>query len=57
MDVRKIQLPREIHTGAGIIEETGTICRNLRLEGKVMVVTGPNTLKIAGESAIDSLQN
>jgi len=57
MDVRKIQLPREIHTGAGIIEETGTICRNMRLEGKVMVVTGPNTLKIAGESAIESLQN
>ena len=23
MDVRKIQLPREIHTGAGLIEETG----------------------------------
>jgi glycerol-1-phosphate dehydrogenase [NAD(P)+] len=56
MDVRKIQLPREIHTGAGVIEETGTICKNLRLEGRVLVVTGPNTLKIAGEAVIDSLE-
>jgi len=39
MDVRKIQLPREIHTGAGVIQETGTICKELRLDGNVMVVT------------------
>src|SRR5664279_2952472 len=57
MDVRKIQLPREIHTGAGVINETGIICKDLRLEGKVLVVTGPNTRKIAGEAAIDSLLN
>ncbi len=55
MDVRKIQLPREIHTGAGVINETGIICKDLRLEGKVLVVTGPNTRNIAGEAAIDSL--
>ena len=46
MDFRKIQLPREIHTGAGIIESTGSICKDLMFEGKVLVVTGPNTLKI-----------
>ena len=57
MDVRKIQLPREIHTGAGVIEETGTICKELRLEGKVLVVTGPTTRHIAGEAVIDSLQS
>lgn len=57
MDVRKIQLPREIHTGAGVIEETGTICKELRLDGNVMVVTGPKTAKIAGETVIESLQN
>ncbi len=56
MDVRKIQLPREIHTGAGVIEETGDICKNLRLEGKVLVVSGPKTRKIAGEAVIDSLR-
>ncbi len=57
MDFRKIQLPREIHTGPGIINETGTICRDLRFKGKVLVVTGSNTLKIGGEAAVDSLQN
>lgn len=57
MDFRKIQLPREIHTGAGVIENTGSICRDLMFEGKVLVVTGPNTLKIGGERVIESLQN
>lgn len=57
MDFRKIQLPREIHTGAGIIENTGSICKDLMLKGKVLVVSGPNTLKIGGEKAIESLQN
>ncbi len=55
MDVRKIQLPREIHTGAGVIGETGKICRNLRLAGNVMVVTGPKTRNIAGGAVIESL--
>lgn len=57
MDSRKIQLPREIHTGPGIINETGRICHDLRFKGKVLVVTGSNTLKIGGEAALDSLQN
>lgn len=57
MNSRKIQLPREIHTGAGIIENTGSICKDLMFEGNVLVVSGPNTLKIGGEKAIESLQN
>ncbi|MBM4240071.1 MAG: NAD(P)-dependent glycerol-1-phosphate dehydrogenase [Euryarchaeota archaeon] len=55
MDTKKIQLPREIHTGAGVIKKTGAICKDLRFEGKVLVVSGPNTLKIGGEYAIESL--
>jgi len=55
MEYRKIQLPREIHTGPGIIEETGAICRDLRFKGKVLVVTGTNTYKIGGEDVIRSL--
>ncbi|MGF7118433.1 NAD(P)-dependent glycerol-1-phosphate dehydrogenase [Methanobacterium oryzae] len=57
MDFRKIQLPREIHTGAGIIENTGSICKDLMFKGKALVITGPNTLKIGGEKVIESLQN
>lgn len=57
MDFRKIQLPREIHTGAGIINNTGSICKDLMFKGNVLVVTGPNTLKIGGEKAIESLED
>lgn len=56
MDSKKIQLPREVHTGAGVINKTGTICRDLRFEGNVLVVSGPKTLSIGGEKAIDSLE-
>jgi len=57
MEFRKIQLPREVHTGPGIIKKTGAICDDLRFKGKVLVVSGSNTLKIGGEYAIESLQN
>lgn len=57
MDFRQVQLPREMHTGAGVIENTGSICRNLMFKGSALVVTGPNTLKIGGEKVIESLQN
>lgn len=56
MDPKKIQLPREIHTGAGVINKTGTICRNLRFEDNILVVSGPKTLRIGGKKAIDSLE-
>lgn len=57
MDAKKIQLPREIHTGAGVINKTGAICKDLRFSGDVLVVTGPKTLKIGGEKANESLQD
>ncbi len=56
MDAKKIQFPREIHTGPGVIKKTGEICRDLRFKGKALVVTGPKTLKIGGETAIQSLE-
>lgn len=56
MDFKKVKLPREIHTGPGIIRNTGAICRDLRFKGKVLVVSGPKTLKMGGEGAIASLQ-
>lgn len=56
MDAKKIQLPREIYTGPGIIRKTGEICRDLRFKGDVLVVSGPETFKIGGEAAIESLE-
>jgi glycerol-1-phosphate dehydrogenase [NAD(P)+] len=57
MDFKRVLLPREMHTGAGVIKQTGSICQDLRLKGKLLVVTGPKTLKIGGESVIKSLHD
>lgn len=56
MNHRKIQLPREIFTGPGIIKDTGAICHDLRFKGKVLVVSGSHTYRIGGEDVIMSLQ-
>ena len=57
MDFNRVKLPREIHSGPGVIIETGSICKDLKLKGKVLVASGPKTMKIAGEKAISSLQD
>ncbi|MDR2967095.1 MAG: NAD(P)-dependent glycerol-1-phosphate dehydrogenase [Methanobacteriaceae archaeon] len=57
MDSKKIQMPREVHIGPGIIDNTGRICKDLRFSGNTLVVTGPNTLKIGGNKVIESLEN
>lgn len=57
MDSKKIQMPREVHIGPGVIDNTGTICKDLRFSGNTLVVTGPNTLKIGGEKVIESLES
>lgn len=57
MDFNRVKLPREIHSGPGVIKETGSICRDLKLIGKVLVASGPKTMKIAGEKVIESLQD
>lgn len=53
---RIIQMPREVHIGPGVIHETGEICEDLKINNKILVVTGPNTYKIGAKFAIDSLQ-
>lgn len=55
MDFNRVKLPREIHSGPGVIKETGSICKDLKIKGKILVASGPLTMKIAGERAIDSL--
>ena len=57
MDSKKIQMPREVHIGSGVIDNTGRICKGLRFSGNTLVVTGENTLKIGGEKVIESLEN
>ncbi|KZX14035.1 NAD(P)-dependent glycerol-1-phosphate dehydrogenase [Methanobrevibacter curvatus] len=57
MFIKKIQFPREVHIGSNIIDSTGQICRDLRVDGKIIVVSGKNTYKIGGKSVIDSLES
>ncbi|KZX10448.1 NAD(P)-dependent glycerol-1-phosphate dehydrogenase [Methanobrevibacter filiformis] len=56
MDSKKIQMPREVHIGPDVLEQTGSICKDLRIDGDILVVSGKNTLKIGGKKAIDSLE-
>ncbi|MFQ6086161.1 MAG: NAD(P)-dependent glycerol-1-phosphate dehydrogenase, partial [Candidatus Bathyarchaeia archaeon] len=55
MHIHRIQLPREVIMGEGIIKFTGDIARRLNIRS-VLVVTGEHTYGIAGESVISSLK-
>ena len=43
MCARKIQMPREVYIGPGVVQETGEICSNLKLFKDIVLVTGNNT--------------
>ena len=57
MDFRNVQLPREIHTGPGILNEIGDVCDKLLSHKKVTVIFGPTTKKIAGNQVIEILES
>lgn len=57
MDFRNVQLPREIHTGSGVITEIGDVCDNLLSGKNITLVTGNTTKKIAGNQVIDILED
>jgi glycerol-1-phosphate dehydrogenase [NAD(P)+] len=57
MDSKKIQMPRIVHIGSGVINETGDICEDLKIKGNLLIVTGDLTQKIAGILVKESLEN
>ncbi|MDR2623335.1 MAG: NAD(P)-dependent glycerol-1-phosphate dehydrogenase [Methanobrevibacter sp.] len=57
MDSKKIQMPRTVHIGSGVINETGEICRDLKIKGDLLIVTGDVTQKIAGALVKENLEN
>ena len=57
MDFRNVQLPREIHTGPGVITEIGEVCDNLLSGNNITLVTGNTTKKIAGNQVIEILED
>ncbi|WP_455645888.1 NAD(P)-dependent glycerol-1-phosphate dehydrogenase [Methanosphaera sp.] len=57
MDFRNVQLPREIHTGPGILSEIGDVCNKLLSQKNVTILEGPTTRKIAGNQVIEILED
>lgn len=57
MDLKGIELPREIKIGEDLVNEFGEICKELDLRGKGLILTGPNTQDIAGKKIFDSLKS
>lgn len=57
MESKKIQMPRTVHIGSGVINGTGEICRDLKIEGNLLIVTGGVTQKIAGVLVKENLED
>jgi len=51
-----MELPRKVAVGSGVIRETAEICADLKLKGRALIVTGPNTMEIAGQEVLDLLE-
>jgi len=52
-----MQLPREVVVGDRTLGLIGDICRKLDFSESALVVTGPHTCRIAGQKAIDLLED
>ncbi|MCE8423583.1 MAG: NAD(P)-dependent glycerol-1-phosphate dehydrogenase [Candidatus Methanoperedens sp.] len=45
-----MQLPRNVVVGHGVINDTGKVCKDLKLNGNALVVSGAQTQKAAGKT-------
>lgn len=54
---RWMQLPRNVVVGHGVINDTGKVCIDLKLNGSALIVAGTTTLKTAGKTAAVSLED
>ena len=52
-----MQLPRDVLIGHGVLEEVGYVCRDLKLKGNALIVTGSTTRDIAGRRVRDLLES
>ncbi|MDO5810911.1 MAG: NAD(P)-dependent glycerol-1-phosphate dehydrogenase [Methanobrevibacter sp.] len=56
MSDRKIQMPREVYIDPGIVRNTAEICKTLRLDKKILIVTGKHTYDIGALPVMESLE-
>lgn len=52
-----MELPRKVAVGSGVLLELPEICRDLKLEPRVLIVTGPNTQEIVGKAIFELLED
>lgn len=52
-----MQLPRNVVVGHGVINDTGKVCKDLKLNGNALIVAGGTTFKAAGKTAAVSLED
>ena len=52
-----MELPRKVLMDGGVINEVAEVCTSLRLKGRALIITGPNTRKVAGEYISDLLES
>jgi len=52
-----MQFPRDVLIGHGVLEEVGDVCRDLKLKGNALVVTGGTTWDVAGRRVCKLLED
>lgn len=53
---KQMVFPRTVLVGHGVLDQLGSTCRDLELDGPAVVVMGPTTKGIAGDRAVRLLQ-
>lgn len=56
LNLHRMELPREIIVGNGSLGLVGDVCKKLGFSKSALVITGPTTMRTAGQRVIDSLQ-
>ena len=56
LNLHRMRLPREIVVGNGSVELAPDVCRSLGFDRSALVITGPRTIRIAGQRIIDLLR-
>ncbi|MGC8686541.1 MAG: NAD(P)-dependent glycerol-1-phosphate dehydrogenase [Thermoplasmata archaeon] len=48
--LKKMEMPRIILAGHGALDKIGKVLSDLQIKGKILIVTGPKTVEIAGDA-------
>jgi len=57
LSIHKIALPQTILVGPGAINNINNICNDLKMHGKLIILTGPHVKEVAGENVYKILND